>query len=373
MGSELQNVRWRIKFMRVVYVTIGWTLAGIFLAVYEHVISQTSLYEPTVIYRFSQNVLNNLFMTIFGGFSVAVIEVYYLKEKFSDYSFLNAVILRGFFYVASIWVISSIASCLFNLHLPFFEDNSGNFVQCSLSFLMSFDFLKHVITWSPLAWATLFFLQVSDKYGQGVLWQFLMGKYHHPKEEERIFMFLDLKSSTAIAEKLGHVKYFELLNEFYEDITYAILNHKGEIYQYVGDEIVISWKLKNGLENNNALVVFFEIEEEIRQHREKYLKKYGLVPEFKAGLHFGKVTTGEIGVIKKEIIFTGDVLNTTSRIQNVCNIHKAKLLVSKALYQKFSLNSHRYHVRDMGDVQLRGKSEHVSIVAIEAQHREYAS
>lgn len=339
-------------------------LVGTSVAIYEYILGKTSLHQPSEIYSFTQSLLNNFFMTFVGGVSVALLEVYYLKRKFSTYSFLITVILRGIFYVISIWIISSLASCLFNLYLPYFENSEGNILQCALSFLYSYDFLKHVITWSPLAWATLFFLQVNDTYGQGVLGQLLMGKYHQPKEEKRIFMFLDLKSSTTIAERLGHIKYFDLLKEFYEDITYAILNHKGEIYQYVGDEIVVSWKLKNGLENNNALAVFFEIEKEIQRHKEKYLNKYNTIPEFKAGLHFGEVTTGEIGVVKKEIIFTGDVLNTTSRIQNVCNLHHSKLLASKSLIELFDTQSIRCNLKEMGEVQLRGKSDKIEIVAV---------
>ena len=47
--------------------------------------------------------------------------------------------------------------------------------------------------------------------------------------------------------------------------------------------------------------------------------QYGVVPEFKAGFHVGFATVGEIGVLKKIIAFSGDVLNTTSRIQSNCN------------------------------------------------------
>jgi adenylate cyclase len=90
-----------------------------------------------------------------------------------------------------------------------------------------------------------------------VLNNFFTGKYHIPIVEERIFMFLDMKASTTIAENLGHVKYFEMLKEYYSDISNSIIKYSGEIYQYVGDDIVVSWKLKNGLQNNNCVECFF--------------------------------------------------------------------------------------------------------------------
>ena len=81
---------------------------------------------------------------------------------------------------------------------------------------------------------------MSDKYGQGILFKFIRGKYHTQKRENMIFMFLDLKSSTTIAEAIGNAKYFELLKDFFYDITDAIIENEGEMNQFVGDEIVIS-------------------------------------------------------------------------------------------------------------------------------------
>jgi adenylate cyclase len=209
----------------------------------------------------------------------------------------------------------------------------------------------------------LFFSEVSDNLGQGVLKNFLIGMYHKPREEERIFMFLDMKSSTTIAEKLGHVQYYKLLNDYYADITTAIIQTSGEIYQYVGDEIVVSWKLKHGLRNNNCLRCFFLIKEIFNRASEKYIKEYRMVPGFKAGLHYGKVTTGEIGVVKKEIIFTGDVLNTTARIQCTCNAYDVDILVSNDLLAKLKAEG-QYVFSEIGECDLRGKDEKVKLQTV---------
>jgi len=65
--------------------------------------------------------------------------------------------------------------------------------------------------------------------------------------------------TTTIAEKLGDEKYHQLLKEFFADITNPILDNKGEIYQYVGDEVVIAWKYENGIENNRVIECFFNM------------------------------------------------------------------------------------------------------------------
>src|SRR4029077_12333958 len=122
-------------------------------------------------------------------------------------------------------------------------------------------------------------------------------------------------------------------------------------YQYVGDEVVISWKLKNGLLNNNCIHCFFAMKEKMRMQVGNYQSQFGQLPKFKAGLHIGKVTTGEIGVIKKEIIFTGDVLNTTSRIQGLCNTYNVELLISDPLVKKLNLDA-QFQIKELGENEL---------------------
>ena len=174
------------------------------------------------------------------------------------------------------------------------------------------------------------------------------------KEVERVFMFLDIISATTIAEKLGHLKYFELLNNFFDDLAEPINAYQGEIYQYVGDEVVVSWPLNKGIENGNCLKCFFSIADTINNLEEKYLDKYQMVPDFKAGIHCGKVITGVVGGYKREVVYTGDVLNTTSRIEGQCNYYKVNLLFSNDLKEKITILN-GYDIREIGKINLRGK------------------
>ena len=176
-------------------------------------------------------------------------------------------------------------------------------------------------------------------------------------------MFLDMKSSTTIAENLGHVRYFEMLRDYYADLSKSIIQYYGEIYQYVGDEIVISWKLENGLHNNNCIQCFYAMKKNLKNQAEKYIRKFDVVPTFKAGFHLGKVTTGEIGVIKKDIIFTGDVLNTTARIQNLCKDYKVDLIVSGDLVNKLHLDP-EIQFKSLGENELRGRKENVMLYTV---------
>lgn len=189
--------------------------------------------------------------------------------------------------------------------------------------------------------------------------------YRKPfSEVERVFMFLDIRSSTTIAEDLGHVQYFELLNDFFRDIAEPISKNKGQIYQYVGDEVVISWPLDDGLTNANCLQCFFDIVDTMAQLMHKYLDRYAVTPSFKAGMHLGKVSTGTVGTLKREIIYTGDVLNTASRIEGLCNKHEVDLLLTKELVDNLPLSSD-YLPKKIGEISLRGKSTEIMLFTIE--------
>ena len=227
----------------------------------------------------------------------------------------------------------------------------------------TFSTLQNYIFWLIIVLATIFVLQVNDKYGPGVLVDFLKGKYFQPQREERIFMFLDLRSSTTIAEKLGEEDYFNFLHDVFKFTTPAILRTKGEIYQYVGDEIVVSWRMKNGLPEANCVTCFFEVEKDLKKMHEYFNTRYGVVPQFKAGLHSGYVMAGEIGVVKRDIVFSGDVLNTTSRIQNMCNSLGVNILISKSLVDRL-IDGISEAPKQMGNILLKGKGEEIPLFTI---------
>ena len=200
--------------------------------------------------------------------------------------------------------------------------------------------------------------------GKGVLVKYIRGKYHKPTLEDRIFMFLDLSSATTIAEKLGAQNYSQFLKDFFYDIDEMITDTKGEIFQYEGDGIIILWTVKNGTKNNNCVKMFFAANKKISELKNKYIKKYGLSPEYKAGLHYGEVVITEIGESKKEIAYHGDAINTTARICSSCNEVNRKLLISSALLQKLKLQN-KYTVESMGDFKLKGKEKVIELFSVD--------
>lgn len=208
------------------------------------------------------------------------------------------------------------------------------------------------------------FLKVArERFGRRTLFGILLGRYSKPKEEDRIFMFLDLRSSTTIAEQIGSLSYSELIRDCFLDLDTIITKFDAEIYQYVGDEAVLSWKYNRGLWRNNCVALFFEFQKKLQHRSPYYQHKYGLLPEFKAGLHGGKLVIVEVGSVKKELAYHGDVINTTARIQDQCNRYGEDLLISENLLQYLNLGK-EYKLKEIGNLVLKGKTEQLKLYAI---------
>lgn len=225
-------------------------------------------------------------------------------------------------------------------------------------------FLLLVIYYFVMTGMINFINQVNRKYGPGIIVPLLLGRYRDPREEDKIFMFMDLKSSTTTAEELGHLKYSAFIRDCFDDINMVLYPYYAQVYQYVGDEIVVMWPESEGLRNQSCLAFFFACRKQFQERSHYYLDHYGHLPDFKAGAHSGTVTAVEIGEVKRDIAYHGDTLNTAARIQSTCNAYGKSLLVSKTLYDK--VGPHPYmKMEDLGPLSLKGKIKKVHVVSVE--------
>ncbi|MEM1323585.1 MAG: adenylate/guanylate cyclase domain-containing protein [Bacteroidota bacterium] len=346
-------------------ITFAWVVISILESLYIHIITKDGLFIMRGSSYDFVNILSvNALAALAGGLLGGGLLIFYLRDEFSRYPFGTAVLINSFIIGLVNIFINSIGFALwqsFVLQKSFFAPE----VWAGLGdYLDSYYFFKNMVFWYTITFATIIMLRVNDKYGSGNFLKLITGHYHRPIVEQRIFMFLDIRSSTTIAEKIGHIRYFRLLNDFFRDITNPIIYTGGEIYQYVGDEVIVSWPMERGLRNANSLHCFFRILKEIDKRSEIYKRRYGLVPAFKAGLHCGEVTTGEIGVIKKDIVFSGDVLNTAARIQESCNKYGVNILLSKFLLDKLPLQKGGFEATRIGDIDLKGRRQSVILYTV---------
>jgi adenylate cyclase len=210
---------------------------------------------------------------------------------------------------------------------------------------------------------TNFILEVRRKVGPGNLWALLSGKYHRPREEDRVFLFLDLEDSTGIAERLGHSNYSQFLRQAFHDLTDFVVLYGGQIYQYVGDEVVLTWPAGAPGAARKALDTFFAFQDRLSKKASWYHEVYGAIPVFKCGMEEGKVTATEVGDIKRDIAFHGDPLNTASRLLKLCGEYDRPILISGRI-QKDLATDPRLSTDPLGELLLRGKHEPVSVFGV---------
>lgn len=343
----------RSNLSTIIISIIYWTFALLLLVTFRFLGIDFFLTEPLgfpLIEIYIITLPGGLIMGILWGLLEIADHKFIKKQRrsFGATVFTKTIIYSLIFIVVTFfaaWIGSdsrdlALAYSLSNISL-------GNFIY----FLLA-SFLYH------------FFKQMNKKFGSGILLKYLFGKYFNPKEESRIFMFLDLKSSTSIAENLNHILYSKLLQDCFNELTIPVIQNKGQIYQYAGDEAIITWIKEDGLNKANCLCFFYDFIKRIEQRKEYFKTTYNLFPEFKAGISSGQVTTAEIGEIKTEIVFHGDVLNTASRIQGYCNVFNKRLLVSEEIVQLMEANKN-FIFNFMDELQLRGKESLSKIYSCE--------
>lgn len=355
------KIKTKIVSKEWLYITVAWVGITYFyyFITWE---SFSHLLVPSYITEYLEKGYGHLEILLFGAFFgilFALINTFSDKTSIRKKPFGYIILIKSLLYLVSIVLVFFVIVTVFFFFDLMTEEEAKETLQ-----LLSFKYFASFFAYFVFSiFLVNSIIQVNRKFGPGVLIDLLRGKYHQPHEEERIFMFLDLKSSTTIAEKLGNNTYSQFIQNCFYDLTDIVLNYKAHIYQYVGDEVVLSWHQEEGLKDLDCFKLFLAFNHQLEERKHFYLERFGIFPVFKAGLDMGKVTVAEIGEIKREIAYHGDVLNTASRIEGMCNQMKRKILFSENIAKKIK-DHQEYKYVLMGEMQLRGKKEKLKIYSL---------
>lgn len=305
------------------------------------------------LFNFNFSILNYILFTltisIFAGIIFGSVQYYSETLSRVKNSFKNLLFTAFFFHLGVMLLLYSITFLL----LAYF----GNTTDISFKdFLFNPIIILNFFYFLLINSIILIVIYLNKLFGRGVLFKIVTGQYYKPREERRIFMFLDLDSSTEIAEELGHIRYSNFIQDCFFDLS-VLENTNAEIYQYVGDEVVITWNTNS--KHDNALECLqscFLFKKKLIAKREYYESKYGIIPIFKAGIHIGKVTVAEVGSIKREIAYHGDTINIASRVQKQCNELKREIIITEEFFG-FLQNKSDFTFEKLKELNLRGKKE----------------
>jgi adenylate cyclase len=213
------------------------------------------------------------------------------------------------------------------------------------------------------AFVFVFILDLNSLLGQNVLINFITGRYYRPRLESRVFLFLDMEGSTGFAERLGPLAFHRLVNRFVDDLTQPIIVARGEIHRYIGDELIATWKLAEGIADGRCIAACFAAVDQLARRAPDYRREFGAAVTVRAGLHCGPVVTGEMGSVKREIVFLGDTVNTAARIQELRRQTGDRVLASADLIDQLELPP-GIAKRSLGDLRLRGKGTDLALYAL---------
>ena len=340
-------------FKNILFSVVYWISVSIFYIITRYGALRFDLDLVDNVGLVPDDVLSAVMFGVFAGIFLGLFESYESVIFPKRRSFSVVLISKTIIYIFIFWLGSFLQISV--------EDKSmllgAGFVFTPVGFIALLNFAVYSFLYHLVR-------LMNKSMGPGILGEYLIGKYFNPREENRIFLFIDLKSSTTIAEKIGHKTYSSLLQECFIHLTKPLLQFHGQVYQYVGDEVVITWKTRDGIRKDRCLDFFFLFLEELEKNRFYFVEKYGVFPEFKAGMSSGFVTVAEVGELKSEISFHGDVLNTASRLQGLCNDYGKKILISEFLHEELN-NSDSFEIQFIGDLQLKGKERKVKIYSVD--------
>ena len=362
----LEVFRTRSELQKILWITGIWVFFSIGQSIYDYMVLLAAYVAPEG-YAFWTNMLINALATLLAGLIGGAILVSYLQRWVRNNPYGQAIL---FILLAFTLIICFVTILAFVTRATITGEE--HIERQDLLYhigvhVRSLRFLKDYLLWLFIVLCTIAGLMVNDKYGPGNLRSFFMGRYFRPQREEHIFMFLDLRSSTYIAQVLGEQQYFNFIKDVIRDATPVILRHKGRIYQYVGDEITVSWWMNQGLNKLNCIRCPMEIRKIFNHRSSYYTAQYGVVPDFKAGLHCGPVMVGEIGVVKRDIAFSGEVVGTAARIQNRCNHLEVNLLISQDLKDLLPWEGSRLIPEHKGDLLIKGKMVNLPLYTVNAE------
>ena len=284
--------------------------------------------------------------------SLAMLEIL-LNSRFADLTHRLPVavtlLLRTILYGLALVLIPPVAFALVKGRWPLLAetDSKGSLL---LSFAVAIG-INLAFTFSRLL-------------GTRILISLVTGRYHRPREEERIVLFLDVKGSTQLAERLGDKQFHRFLNRVFFDVSDPVAEAGGEIYRYVGDEIIATWTMKRGLRQAACLNCVFAIEDALAARRAQYLSEFGAQPQLRGAIHAGTLIIGEMGDWKREIVMLGDTMNTTARIEDICRVKHCDYIASADVLERIAMLPPGVCAQSLGSVELSGKKHSISLFAL---------
>ena len=188
-----------------------------------------------------------------------------------------------------------------------------------------------------------------------------------------VCMATDAEQYTQLSEKLAPEDLATLMNQYYETLFSCVRDTNGTVSDIIGDAMLALW-LPQNFKNKSKLISsennFIELRikscltalEIIKSHSKQYnVNQEKFILPTRIGIHAGDMMIGNVGAVDHyEYRAVGDVINTTTRIENLNKRFNTYLLASKEVVSKTNL----FHTRNIGSFILSGKQQSITLYEI---------
>ena len=289
------------------------------------------------------------------GISIGVVELFVLdgpmRGWLGDLSFTASLIVRSAIYAVIIMLLQLLQSSEVILGSPGDTPSRGFWFGVIYSALVSV--------------AMNLGFGIANIIGHRAFLNFITGRYHAPVEENRFVLFVDIAGSTGLAEQLGGVGIHRFLDRTFRLLTLTVVDYRGEVLNYVGDEVIVTWPEDIGAIDCRPLRCFVAMRGALIDASQQFEREFGAAPRIRGSLHFGPVIVGEIGDVKRAIVFNGDVMNTAARLEELSRNVDGGFLASRAAMERFK-SAPPFTVRDLGRLPIRGRVDGIDVVGLGA-------
>jgi adenylate cyclase len=336
MNARLER---KLRLLAVI-IAVG-TFAGLVVSLLQGRTSPSSMVV---------GIVYGLFMCIaIGGVELFILDGP-MRVWLSGLSFTANLIVRSTIYAAIIMIIQFSQSGEIIAGLPLETSKQdfwlGFIYSAVISVLMNLIFgIAHII-------------------GPRTFLNFITGQYHTPVEENRFVLFVDIAGSTGVAERLGGVGIHRFLDRTFRLLNLSVVDYRGEVLNYVGDEVIVTWPERSGAIDCRPLRCFMAMRDELTLASGQLEREFAAAPRIRGSLNFGPVIVGEIGDIKRAIVFNGDVMNTAARLEELSRKVEGGFLASRAAIERFN-SAPPFAVRDLGRFAIRGRAHGIDVVGLE--------
>lgn len=182
--------------------------------------------------------------------------------------------------------------------------------------------------------------------------------------KEVAVFFSDIRSFTAISEKLEPAEVVEFLNEYMTLMVDIIHRTNGVVDKFIGDAIMAVWgaPVSHGNDTANCIDAALLMREALIKFNKNRGGAKNPPIHIGSGIAFGPVLAGQIGSEDRlEYTVIGDTVNLASRLEALNKAFGTDIIISQPAYEKVK---DRYVCKPMDKIKVKGKTKPQQVYAV---------